>query len=150
MLAMNAAADGDDYTPYQKMCLERYEKEKTKEKPFEAFAKARRHQIRQQGKKSPTLLNQDEWEELISSEMVNSVIVDRPLPRVGPLMRKASLGERAELATIFAKAEAGAKHYAVQSVEDFIRERKAAKDAKIAAAAAALAAALADTMEPEF
>lgn len=150
MLAMNAAADGDSYSTYQKMCLERFEAEKTKPKPFEAFAKARRHQIRQLGKKSPTLLNQDEWEELTSSKMVNSVIVMNPDPRVGVLMRKASLEERAELAAIFAKAEAGAKHYAIQSVEDFIRERKATKDAKIAAAAAAAAAVLADTMEPEF
>lgn len=150
ILAINAAADGDGITGYQKLCLDRYEKEKTQEKPFEAFAKAHRFQIRQQGKKTPTMLNQDEWEELTSSKLVNSVIIQQPLPRVGVLMRKASQEERAELAVYFAKAEARVKGHAVQTVDDFIQERKALKAAKAAAAAAALKAAQADRMEPEF
>lgn len=152
MLAINAVADEplEGYTPYQAMCLERHAIDEVTEKPFEALAKTRRLQIRQKGKKSPTLLNQDEWEELTSLKLVNSVIVMQPDPRVGELLRKASMEEKAEFAAHLAKREAEAKKHGVQSVEEFMRVRKAEKAAAKVAAKAAAAAAAADRMEPEF
>lgn len=144
------SADEGGLNAYQRKCLDRVAADEATKKPFEAFAMTRRFLLRQKGKKLPTGLTQVEWEELTSVPLLNSVIVSNPDPKVGVLLKKASLEEKQEFFAHVSAREKEAQRYGIMSVEEAVHQAKLAKAAAKLAAKVAKEAAEADRMEPEF
>lgn len=92
MIAMDLEGKNVRLTPDEEAQLARV---KTAiQHPFEDLALCHRHHLRQQ--KGLTALSQTQWETLIRSDVVKSVVTNQPLPIVGELLQKASPFEREE------------------------------------------------------
>ena len=82
--------------------------------------------------------------------MVHSVLVTNPHPRVGELLSKASLEEKAEFYAILSKEEDECKQKGRKYIQDIVAKEKQDRDNARAAAKLAAETAAAERMEPEF
>ena len=123
--AINAVADTAPtvvYTALQQRVIARAQADKDKKLPFDDFAVQHRFHLRQQG--GETGLTQLEWEELTSSKLLRSVVLSRPDPRVGELLKNSTVYERTEFYKALTKQEILMKRYGHDLVEDALEEAR--------------------------
>lgn len=133
--AINAVADTAPtvvYTALQQRVIDRARSAKDKKLPFDDFAVQHRFHLRQQG--GETGLTQLEWEELTASRLLQSVVLSRPNPRVGELLKNSTLYERTEFYKAVTKQENIMKRYGHSMVEDALETARKISEARALAA----------------
>jgi len=132
--AINAVADTAPnvaYTALQQQVIARAEADKTKKVPFDEFALQHRLHLRQQG--GETGLTQLEWEELTYVKLLQSVVLSRPDPRVGELLKNSTPYERSEFYKALTKKEASMKRYGHSLIEDALETARKISKARFEA-----------------